>query len=272
MVLVRRTSADSRVCLIVGTSNAAQSKERKMSSAAAVIPQGIQFNSMDLVSRDFESQTAQPIAPIVFVVDGDICFRESLEPLICTQGWRSQTCESAGEVLMWPLSLAPKCLILAYTRPFSNCLDIQKRIAGARPELPIIVVSDCADIPTTIQAFKAGAVDFLIKPCSCDLLLGAIRQGLKRSRMALQQEMEMQDLQRRYALLTFRERQVMALVVSGLLNKQVGGELGICEVTVKFHRGNLMHKMKADSLAELVNMAARLHVTRPLRATAPAVI
>jgi FixJ family two-component response regulator len=241
-----------------------------MISAATAIPQGSQFGSMNVLGHDFESRTAPPIAPTVFVVDDDIRVRESLELLIRSQGWESQNLESARDLLMWPRSLAPKCLILAYTPPFSNCLEIQKRIARTRPELPIIVISDCADIPTTIQVFKAGALDFLIKPCNSDLLLCAIRQSLKRSRVALEQEMEMQDLQSSYALLTLRERQVMAGVVSGLLNKQVGGELGITEITVKFHRGNLMRKMKADSFADLVSMAARLRIKRPSTAKASA--
>jgi FixJ family two-component response regulator len=270
-VIALRTVADSRACLITGTSNAGQFKERNMTSAVAAIPQGSQFSSMNVLGRDFESRTAVPIAPTVFVVDDDIRVRESLELLIRSQGWESQTFESARDVLMWPRSLAPKCLILAYTPPFSNCLEIQKRIARTRPELPIIVISDCADIPTTIQVFKAGALDFLIKPCNNDLLLCAIRQSLTRSRVTLEQEMEMQNLQSRYALLTLRERQVMALVASGLLNKQVGGELGISEITVKFHRGNLMRKMKADSFAELVNMAARLRITGSSTVKVPAV-
>ena len=230
-------------------------------TSTAAIPQGSQFGPMNVLGRDFESRTALPVAPAVFVVDDDIRVRESFELLIRSQGWEPQTFESARDVLMWPRSLAPKCLILAYTLPFSNCLEIQKQIARTRPELPIIVISDCADIQTTIEVFKAGAMDFLIKPCNNDLLLCAIRQSLTRSRVTLEQEIEMQNLQSRYALLTLRERQVMALVVSGLLNKQVGGELGISEITVKFHRGNLMRRMKADSFAELVNMAARLRIT-----------
>jgi FixJ family two-component response regulator len=254
----------------MGTSNAGQFKERNMTSAATAIPQGNQFGSINVIGRDFESRTAPPIAPTVFVVDADIRVRESLELLIRSQGWESQTFESARDVLMWPRSIAPKCLILAYTPPFPNCLEMQKRIARTRPELPIIVISDCADIPTAIQVFKAGALDFLIKPCNNDLLLCAIRQSLTRSSVTLKQEMEMQNLQSRYALLTLRERQVMACVVSGLLNKQVGGELGITEITVKFHRGNLMRKMKAGSFADLVSMAARLRIERPSAAKASA--
>ena len=159
---------------------------------------------------------------------------------------------------MWPRSLVPTCLILAHNSSYSNCLEIQKRFARTRPETPIIVISSCADIPTTVQVIKAGAVDLLVKPCSNDMLLGAIRHSLQRSRVALDREMGMHNLRSRYGLLTPRERQVMALVVSGLLNKQVGGELGISEITVKGHRGQVMEKMKASSVADLVKMAVKL--------------
>jgi FixJ family two-component response regulator len=131
------------------------------------------------------------------------------------------------------------------------------------------VISDCADIPTTVQVLKAGAADFLLKPYNSDLLLGTLRQSLMRSRAALEHQSEMKNLQHRYASLTLRERQVMALVVSGLLNKQPGGELGISEITVKFHRGNMMRKMKANSFAELVNMTTRLRITPSSRTKAP---
>lgn len=235
-----------------------------MTSAATIaIPRGSAFGPINVLSRDFNSRTASPTAPTVFVVDDDIIIRKSLELLIRSQGWCPQTFESARELLMWPRSLVPTCLILAHNSSYSNCLEIQKRIARTRPEMSIIVISGCADIPTAVQVIKAGAIDFLVKPCGNDLLLGAIRHSLERSRMALDRGMEMHNLQNRLGLLTPRERQVMALVVSGLLNKQVGGELGISEITVKGHRGQVMQKMKAGSVADLVRMAAKL---RPLQA------
>jgi FixJ family two-component response regulator len=153
-------------------------------------------------------------------------------------------------------------MILDLSRPDRNGLETQRKIARERVEIPIIVISGCGDIPTTVQAMKAGAVDFLLKPFSNTLLLAAIRESLEFSRAALDREMEMRNLRDRYASLTPREQQVMVLVVSGLLNQQVGGELGISEITVKAHRGQVMQKMKANSLADLVRMVARLRPTR----------
>ena len=197
-------------------------------------------------------------APIVFVVDDDLSVRESLELLIRFEGWQAETFASADEFLARPRALVPSCLILDLSLPGLSGLELQKRIASERADLPIIFITGYGDVPRAVQAMKAGAVEFLTKPFTHDVLLRAIRQAIERSRVAIDRETEMRALQERYASLTGRERQVMALVVSGLLNKQVGGELGISEITVKAHRGRVMHKMKADSLADLVRMAARL--------------
>ena len=200
------------------------------------------------------------MGPIVFVVDDDISVRESLELLIRCEGWRPETFSSAQEFLARPRPLVPSCLVLDCSLPGLTGLELQKRIAVERTELPIIFITGHGDVPMTVQAMKAGAVEFLTKPFHDDVLLTAIRAALERSRVALSLEAEMRLLRDRYASLSQRERQVMALVVSGLLNKQVGGELGISEITVKAHRGKVMQKMKADSLADLVKMAARLHL------------
>ena len=201
-----------------------------------------------------------PATPIVFVVDDDISVRESLQLLIQCEGWHPETFASAQAFLDNPRVLVPSCLVLDVSLPGLNGLDLQKRVAVERPDMPIIFITGYGDVPTTVQAMKAGAAEFLTKPFSDDALLNAIRQAIERSRVALGHEAEMQALRNCYASLTHRERQVMALVVSGLLNKQVGGDLGISEVTVKAHRGKVMPKMKADSFAELVKMAARLRL------------
>jgi FixJ family two-component response regulator len=200
--------------------------------------------------------------PVVFVVDDDVSVRESLELLIRYEGWQPEIFASADEFLSRPRPVVPSCLILDLSLPGLSGLDLQERIASERTDLPIIFITGHGDIPSTVQAMKAGAVEFLTKPFTDSTLLRAIRQALERSRAALLQAIDLQDLRDRYASLSLRERQVMALVVSGLLNKQVGGELGISEITVKAHRGRVMQKMKAGSLAELVEMAGRLRLDR----------
>jgi FixJ family two-component response regulator len=200
--------------------------------------------------------------PIVFVVDDDVSVRESLELLIRCEGWEPQTFASAPEFLAQPRTLVPSCLVLDISLPGLNGLDLQKQVAVERSEMPIIFITGYGDVPKTVQAMKAGAVEFLTKPFSDDALLSAIRQAVERSEATLGQAAEMRTLRDRYASLSGREREVMALVVAGLLNKQVGSDLGISEITVKAHRGRMMQKMKADSLAALVIMAARLGLAR----------
>jgi FixJ family two-component response regulator len=195
---------------------------------------------------------------IVFVVDDDISVRESLELLIRSEGWQPQTFSSAQHFLSHPRPPVPSCLLLDISMPGLNGLELQKRVAVEHPDVPIIFITGYGDVPKTVQAMKAGAVEFLTKPFNDEVLLRAIRQALERSQVALGLQAESKELQDRYSSLSPREREVMALVVSGLLNKQVGGELGISEITVKAHRGKVMQKMKADSLADLVKMAARL--------------
>ena len=211
--------------------------------------------------REFGRSSMQAATPIVFVVDDDISVRESLELLLASEGWQPAMFASAQEFLQCPRAVVPSCLVLDISLPGLNGLELQKRIASERTDMPIIFITGHGDVPMTVQAMKAGAVEFLTKPFSDEALLSAIRQALERSRAALGIEAEMRALRDSYESLTLRERQVMALVVSGLLNKQVGWELGISEITVKAHRGKMMQKMKADSLPTLVKMAARLRIT-----------
>jgi FixJ family two-component response regulator len=196
--------------------------------------------------------------PVVFVVDDDISVRESLELMIRSAGWQPELFESAQAFLARPRIASPNCLILDVNLPDLNGLDLQKLVSVERTDMPIIFVTGYGDVPMTVKAMKAGAVKFLMKPFSDEVLLGAIAQALERSKMALALDTEMRALKDRHALLSRREQEVMALVVTGLLNKQVAYELGISEITVKAHRGSMMRKMGAPSFAALVTMAARL--------------
>jgi FixJ family two-component response regulator len=198
------------------------------------------------------------VAPIVFVVDDDISVRESLELLILEAGWHPELFASAQEFLSRPRPSGPSCLLLDVGLPDLNGLELQKRMASDRLTMPIVFITGRGDIPMTVQAMKAGAIEFLTKPFDPEQLLGAIRGALECSRESLTAGANLKILQDRYQTLSGREREVMALVVQGLLNKQVGAELGISEITVKAHRGRLMRKMRAKSLAELVKLADRL--------------
>jgi FixJ family two-component response regulator len=212
-----------------------------------------------LTSEAGESRTSS-VLPIVFIVDDDVSVRESLELLVRDQNWKPEMYASAKEFLDQPRKRVPSCLVLDLSLPGLNGLELQKQLAVEHSDVPIIFISGYGDVPKSVQAMKAGALEFLTKPIDEDALLNAIRNALQRSRKALALSAEMQELRGRYASLTAREQQVMALVVSGLLNKQVGGELSISEITVKAHRGQVMQKMKANSLPDLVRMASKLRL------------
>ena len=203
-----------------------------------------------------------PSMPIVFVVDDDVSVREALEALIGFEGWRVETYSSAEDFLSRQRYHGPSCLVLDVSLPKLNGLDLQTRIAADRADMPVIFITGHGDVPMSVRAMKAGAVEFLTKPFSNEELVAAIRNAIDRSEAALDHEAEINSLRDRYALLSRREQQVMALVVTGLMNKQVGGELGISEITVKAHRGRVMLKMKAGSLADLVTMASQLGIRR----------
>jgi len=215
------------------------------------------MNSASAKSSESGSPKSSP-SPIVFVVDDDISVRESLEALIRFVGWQPETFASAEEFLARSRPLVPSCLVLDVSLPELNGLELQKLIAPDRIDMPIIFITGHGDIPMTVQAMKAGAVEFLTKPIDDDALLSAIRYAIERSSAALDHEAEVDELRRCYTSLTPREREVMKLIVTGMLNKQVGLTLGISEITVKAHRGKMMQKMKADSLADLVKIAVRL--------------
>jgi FixJ family two-component response regulator len=198
--------------------------------------------------------------PIVFIVDDDVSVRESLELLIRDQKWKPEMFASAKEFLDQPRKRVPSCLVLDLSLPGLNGLELQKQLALEHSDMPIIFISGYGDVPKSVQAMKAGALEFLTKPIDDDALVNAIRNALQRSSQALALNAEMQALRGCYDSLTSRERQVMVLVVSGLLNKQVAFELSISEITVKAHRAQVMQKMKADSLADLVRMAGKLRL------------
>ena len=206
--------------------------------------------------KSSEGVASEP-ASLVFVVDEDPCVRESLERLVSEEGWQVETFASAADFLSRPSATLPCCLVLDVALPGLGGLELQQQLSG-RTALPIVFITRDRDVPTSVQAMKAGAFDFLTKPLDHDVVLTTLRYALEKSRLVLLHEAEMQPLRTRYASLTRREREVMALVVSGLLNKQAAGELGISEITVKVHRGQVMRKMMADSLPALVRMAARL--------------
>jgi FixJ family two-component response regulator len=206
--------------------------------------------------REARSRTTA-VKPIVFIVDDDFSFSAFLRSVAESAGWRSETFASAREFLSRPRSLVPSCLVLDVGLPDLNGLDVQQRIVD-RNDMPIIFITGSADVAVAVSAMKAGAAEFLIKPCQIDVLLKTIGRAVEQSTAALRLEAEIQSLRGRYAELSAREREVMALVVAGRLNKQVGGELGISEITVKGHRGNVMRKMNARSLPDLVTMAALL--------------
>jgi FixJ family two-component response regulator len=229
-------------------------------SISQFLNRGTLMNTARVASHESKASPNSHAAPIVFVVDGDDSVRPSLQLLIQSAGWQPEVFACAQEFLSRPRVFAPSCLVLDDTLPDLNGLDLQKRVAD-RIEMPVIFIAAHADARTTVRALKAGAVDFLTKPIRHEVLLGAIRHAIERSHAALRHEAQIQPLRERYASLSRREREVMALVVSGRLNKEVGGELGISEITVQAHRGRVMQKMRADSLAGLVNMAARLPLT-----------
>ncbi len=220
------------------------------------------MNRMTRLSPEQKS-SAVVAMPIVFVVDDDISVRESLELLITHAGWQAVLLASAQEFLARPRPQCPSCLLLDVGLPDLNGLELQRRICDQRPEMPIIFITGNGDIPTTVRAIKAGAIEFMTKPLLPDALLEVIEGALACSRASLDEQSRLQVIRDRHQSLSPREREVMALVIRGQLNKQVGAELGISEITVKAHRGRVMRKMRAGSLPDLVDMASLLGLHIP---------
>lgn len=228
--------------------------------SAAVIFQEYSATATQVLGRAFRSPLVPEATPIVFVVDPNSAVRESLGSLFRREGWRCETFARAEDFLACAQTMAPACLVLDASLANPSALDLQKRVAMDRPGTAIIFIAGRVDVATAVKAIKAGALEFFAKPLSENELLHSIHEALKCSRVRLADEAEMRTRCDRYRTLSRREREVMGLVVSGLLNKQIGGELGISEITVKAHRGQVMQKMKANSLADLVKMAEKLRI------------
>ncbi len=258
----------TKVTALQSTSNGSRHAVIDSNTEALQSPLRITGGRLDttehLPNHKFESSGISTDLPIVFVVDDDVPALEFMKQIICREGWQPETFALAQEFFDWPRPHVSNCLVVNISPRDLSGLELQKRMVIERCETPIIFIADHGDVPTSVQAMKAGAVEFLIKPFTDDALFDAIREALKRSSIALDREAEMRLVRNSYASLSHRERQVMALVLSGLLNKQIGSELGISEITVKAHRGRVMQKMGAKSVVDLVRMATRLRSERAL--------